>query len=895
VALLTIQDKVSLNNFWGKAQLRAESGSLYSYHPLPCHAFDVAAVGKVWLETDKGLTRWLGGQMGILPEKVVALLTPLLALHDLGKFAAAFQAKAEPFPINILKSGDRKKLPDRFQHDNGGLSFVEKYFDGLFPSADTSSAGKALQILLAAVIGHHGVPPRPIENQVLRDYFWPEGIAAAQGFCQLVTELFGWPTEIPSKKAAKQASTIIAGFCIACDWLGSNQRYFPYVSPETDLDCYWREAQSQAKTALSQAGLIGAKPRGSVRLTDILKRSDVSESPLQSWATEVALPEGPLMILMEDETGSGKTEAALLLASRLMAEGRASGIYTALPTMATANALYDRLSDCYQALFMPDEAPSLALVHGRSHLRDAFRTLELAEGDVNENYDDEPSASTNCSAWLRDDRRKAFLADIGAGTIDQALLAILPVRFQALRFFGLSRRVLILDEIHGYDSFVSMEVERLITWQVAQGGSCILLSATLPLAIRRRLMTAYSLGLGTNIISPEDRSYPAATLVSKGCAETQPIKGRAERARQVPVQFLSSPDIAIDAIAEAAAQGCAVAYIRNTVDDALEAHAALVACGIDAFLFHARFALADRFARENDVVRCFGKDSKAAGRYGQVLVSTQVIEQSLDLDFDLMVTDLAPVDLIIQRAGRLWRHARPERTGEPRLLIVSPEPVTSADKDWYGRMFPRAQWVYRDHGGLWLTADVLTRAGMVETPGGVRELVEAVYGEEAQIPSPLEKSRLDAFGKKSAHRAIANSQLLNPNDGYARTGAWESDTRAETRLNDRVNKMLRLAVIEKDCIVPYATHPKIDTYQSWTLSEVPISGRRAGGSVIPPEFCAQAEVVRQDWKRFDQDKLLVLLEPSSQEGVFQSRLTDHNGVEYPIEYSPVRGLVFPST
>ena len=174
------------------------------------------------------------------------------------------------------------------------------------------------------------------------------------------------------------------------------------------------------------------------------------------------MPEGPCLFVIEDVTGAGKTEAALVLAHRLMCAGRASGAFVALPTMATANAMYGRLSDAYARLFVSSAHPSLVLAHGRSKLNDAFTDsiLDGAAADAVDLRNDDADApvAAQCAAWIADNRRKSFLAQLGVGTIDQALLAVLPSRHSPLRLLGLAQRVLIVDEAHAYDAYVGAEL-----------------------------------------------------------------------------------------------------------------------------------------------------------------------------------------------------------------------------------------------------------------------------------------------------------------------------------------------------------------------------------------------------------------------------------------------------
>lgn len=883
--------------FWGKAQPRHEHGP--SYHPLPYHALDVAAVGKVWLELDTRLTAWFARSLGMPSQYLSGLICPFLALHDIGKFAASFQLKVpDRFPSAVF-GGVPSQRGGGFRHDSAGFHFLKEQFARSFPHWEADDIHAVLP-LLSAVTGHHGEPPPDRFAGLLLDDYRTEGLEAALAYCRAVFDLMGHSKALPDERLAERMSTAVAGFGIACDWLGSNQEYFPYAAPDLALVNYWPVAQQQARAALAASGLIAAVPASSTSLAGLLNIAEPKPTSLQHWAATTELPDGPMLVLLEDETGSGKTEAALILASRLMAKGDATGIYTALPTMATANALFGRLAACYAQLFAKEATPSLALVHGRSHLLAAFRRLNFGELQEPERYGTEESASTLCSAWLADDRRKALLADVGVGTIDQAVLAILPARFQALRLFGLARKVLILDEVHAYDAFVSQELERLIEWQATLGGSCVLLSATLPVAVRRRLISAFRRATGGPSIDIVETRYPLATLASRDDFRAAAMEDSSERARRLPVRFLRHPDEALETARRLSAEGRAVAYIRNTVDDAIEAYERLRGAGIDALLFHARMALIDRFEVEERILRLFGKDSDARCRSGKVLVATQVIEQSLDLDFDSMITDLSPIDLIVQRAGRLWRHLRPGRPGSPELLVVSPEPVPDADKNWYGRLLPRAQWVYRDHARLWLTADSLQRCGAIETPRDVRRLIESVYGDEVEdrIPEALRASLMEAEGKSSAHRGLANRQVLSPQAGYISTGPWDDDARATTRLQERQQSTLRLAIVRDGRIFPYAAAfanaNRLSDAERWTLSELQVSAARAHEEVIPSELVKEVEATKAAWGRFDQSQLLLVLR-SAQENMFCGAISDAATKNSEVRYSCEYGLVFSNT
>ena len=898
-------------SFWGKAQpLESDRGPLW--HPLPYHCLDVAAIGEALLNRHHGLLQSLSGLLGLPSEETVSVFCFLLCLHDIGKFAKKFQAKVpERYPGCF--GDDPASVPDRYDHGAGGLRLFDAD-DGLFhlPSGPSRRVWRAL---VSAVVGHHGAPPQPVFGEsliTLRPDFGKVGIEAAGMFIQQAHDLFALPQAVPplEREGVRRASFALAGLAVLADWIGSKQEWFPYCEPIQDLQAYWNHAREQAKGALEASGVLPAGSNNHLEYGALIGTA-VSPTPMQDWTKSVELPDGPALLLIEDETGSGKTEAALMLAHRLMASGRADGLYVALPTMATANAMFDRLAAAYRQLFAAGAFPSIALAHGARDMHAGFRSAVLAAGRDEALYSQtgdreegsETTASAACAAWIADDRRRAFLADAGAGTVDQALLSILPSRHQSLRLLGLMRRVLILDEVHAYDAYMQREIERLLEFQAGLGGSAILLSATLPLSVRKRLADAFSKGLGNEEVTHHsvnsDMDYPLATVCGANVRTSTKVDGQPGRARTLPVRFLRTPEEALVAVEQATRSDQAVLYIRNTVDDALEAHAALTARGLDAAIFHARFALVDRLQIEKRVVDTFGKPklSTPTQRAGSVLIATQVVEQSLDLDFDALITDLAPIDLLIQRAGRLWRHHRPEREGQPELLVVGPEPIADADEKWFSRAFPRAAYVYKDHARLWLTAKTLADAGSIESPGGLRALIEAVYGDDAElaVPEALQGSFFDAEGRAGAERGVANTNVLDLAKGYVRDGgAWDSDVRTPTRLVDDPQVTLRLARVRDGRIEPYAPHVEPgEPWRAWRLSEVNISARRVGGEAVPSEHADAVRAAKMDWTRFDADKILVVLE-ESEAGDQTWSGTAMSGGETPtdvrLSYSPQRGL-----
>jgi CRISPR-associated endonuclease/helicase Cas3 len=800
-------------SYWGKASPLTQEGE--RFHLLPFHSLDVAACGAQLLTLPNFPLRSLADELGWPARQVESLFVFFLALHDLGKFARAFQGLVPNLSPELVPSDAGKRYEKR--HDTLGWMFwcedsaSDEWLTGL-----PNPAHEFWKIWVRSAVGHHGKPPQESEAGGLialdaSEFFLRADRRAARTF---VAEVARWllPEGIPAPKREQLAilkchAWRLAGLSVLADWLGSNQAFFPYRSEPLPLAEYWEVAQERARQAIAYAGLHWYVAR---ELSDPLKLFAYlrEPTPLQQYAATVELEKGPQLFLLEDVTGAGKTEAALILTQRLMQAGRAHGLYFALPSMATANQMYQRVGGVYRQLYEQDAQPSLILSHGARQLVEGFRQSVLQAGEQADDcryQPDEGSASVQCNAWLADNRKKALLAEVGVGTLDQALLAVLPARHQSLRLLGLAGKVLIVDEVHAYDAYMMSLLKTLLTAHARQGGSVILLSATLPLEMRDELLASYRYGLGINDgIGLADRRYPLAVRAGRSL-HSHACETRPQVRRRVQVNALHDEAEVLALIAEQARAGRCIAWIRNTVEDARRAHQ-LLADHLPAenlMLFHSRYAMGDRLDIEAEVLARFGKYSKGVERTGRVLIGTQVLEQSLDFDVDLMISDLAPVDLLIQRAGRLQRHARQvngdaaldgvEQRDAPVLYLLTPQPVDEPAPDWYSSLFPKACFVYPDAGRLWLGARALLSAGCIITPGdegqpgAVRELVEAVYGtDEASIPERLQKTSRDQLGKDMAMQSQAHFNALRLDKGYCidSSARWYEDHQVPTRLGD---------------------------------------------------------------------------------------------------------------
>lgn len=877
-------------HFWAKTRADGEVRS----HPLVYHSLDVAAVFELLLSERFGYWRAFERSFGAPVAGLAPALTALVALHDLGKVAVGFQAKAEEaWPAALLGAWPGRQ--SRYDHAEGSARLLTGDGQPVFlDRLKGTSNRRALHCLLLTIAYHHGKPMDRIANGT------PMSIPklARAGDEALVANsilaAFDPPPPLPiiDSRTAKILSWLLSGLVCLADWIGSGRDFMFHVSELSPREYWLNVARPTALAAIARLRLEPVRPSIDSGSTGVLE-DGWQATPAQHMAAGLPLPDGPMLVMIEDTTGSGKTEAALILARRMMQQQKGSGLFVALPTTATADAMYSRMAEQYRRLFAAGALPSLALAHGRRKLNNLFRDSILPDEDGAEIHDEE-SVGAACAAFFADDRRKVFLAEAGVGTVDQALLAVLPSRYATLRLAGIASKILVIDEAHAYDAYMQKEVETLLAFHAAAGGSAIVLSATLPRAMKEKYARAFR-NLGhDDTVSLDTASYPLFTTVSAaGEPVSNPVAPHEGTSRSVKATRLESRDEALARIAAAARAGACAVYIRNSVDDAIDAWQELKDKGLEPLLFHARFAMADRLAVEREVLRLFSKHSTLEQRRGKILVATQVVEQSLDLDFDVMVSDLAPIDLLVQRAGRLWRHRRGDRPAPgPELLVVSPEPLSTIQKTWATAAFPRGAHVYRNHAVLWKSAKVLFEAGAINTPDNLRDLIESVYGELAvEIPPALTDNADFSEGRESAETSQAKHNVLPLEDGYAgsKNAAWNSDIAIPTRLGEP-QTLFRLARWQDGALIPYARADATgDPMLAWALSEMSVARRRATGrGAVPADVEQAALAIERPWREHG-DAAVVL-------PIIDSRLSllNDRNLTRGASYTPQCGLTWES-
>lgn len=562
--------------YWGKA-MPSSDGDSARFHLLCYHSLDVAAVGYQLLDQDPMLCCRLAADLNVSNSWLRDIFTFCLMLHDIGKFTRAFQNLVPNLSPELVAFDGR--CAGSIRHDSLGFSLwntigIQRIFSDL-----TDQQRENLTVMIEIVCGHHGKPPENI-RRAIRSYLLPEDEQAVANFVEDAKSLW-LPDLVPLANIdinnLKRVSWQLAGAAVMADWLGSNQTIFSYIDKIMPLDEYWSSIalpRAERALALSISNNLSVNPFTSIKQQfEFIKQP----TPLQSFAENVQIGDSQQLFILEDVTGAGKTEAAMVLVHRLMSLGLAKGVYVGLPTMATANGMYSRMAQSYRSLYAGEQAPSLVLAHGASNLSEQFSQstrfsdkVALIQQQEDKDYArDDVSASAYCNQWLADNRKKSLLADVGVGTIDQALLGILPARHQSLRLLGLTNKVLLVDEVHAFDPYMRTLLAALVRAHAAQGGSVILLSATLPFNLRSQLINAFALGAGINCPRLSlDAKYPWVTQFSHSGFVESPVDTRDSVRRRVKVTRIETKADCIKTIREVVNRGACVCWIRNTVKDA---------------------------------------------------------------------------------------------------------------------------------------------------------------------------------------------------------------------------------------------------------------------------------------------------------------------------------------
>ncbi len=794
-------------SYWGKARPDVVVEDGVTHHLLPYHCLDVAAVAASWWEKSAairlvGCTAFgysSGDEAAV--RQLRAWILFFIALHDLGKFDVRFQMKApdalsQCWPsLNFRDVDSANQIIRTYAHGGEGYSwFVQEYQSLLGLEVSDYEILDGWCPWIAAVTGHHGVIPSSsaINTPNAEDYVIQYDARARREWFGALSELFLEPVGLNLRDQPppchEGAQAWLAGFCSVVDWLGSSEQVFKYTTERIPLDSYFAERLNLAavRNILATSGL--AQSIKDYRGIQAVLPANWTPRQVQTLVDGLLVTRG--LTIIEAPTGSGKTEAAMAYAWRLLSAGYADSIVFALPTQATANAMLDRLIEFAEKVF-PIGATNVVLAHGKRDYNPQF--IDLKTASVSRTAQGKEEAWAQCAEWLAQSRKRVFLGQIGVCTIDQVLLSVLPIKHKFVRAFGINKSVLIVDEVHAYDRYMYGLLDAVLARQRATGGSAILLSATLPGEQRRDLLKAWDTDAG----ALEEMAYPLITHVSQQNFSTLTLPlDKPPESRIVQIECVATSEAApveklILRILEAAEAGGTVAIVCNLVDVAQALARRLKQdATVPVDVFHARYRFVDRQEKEKTVLSFYGKNSNRVG--GRILVATQVIEQSLDLDFDWMITQICPADLLFQRLGRLHRHdrERPPHCTDPRCTVLVP------DNGNYGLH----KLIYGNTRVLWRTEQLLrqTPRGEIVFPGAYRVWIETVYQRDEWENEP-EKITLDY----EAFRAVENQRK---ND---------AERLVSTFMNPFADEDDTVTVLTRDSerrlsVIPVASTPKGD-------------------------------------------------------------------------------------
>ncbi len=857
---------------WGKTD---------PFHPLVLHCIDVGILGQQLLESRyfAVIKHYLQVITEMDADQLTRFVGFLLACHDLGKCSADFQGKGEAAILAEFKQAglELRNVPEKLRHEAMSATLMEGILDAY------GNINKEAILLLSRILrGHHGnfKSRAEPENPTLVASWQP----ARSELVDTLHHVFNSRDLLPTIHVSNEgyAGVVLTGMLVLSDWVASNEEMYDFPAmtrgqAPIDIPRYKREATERAKMVIARLGFD--------RIIDWQDKHSFSEiwpgfenlRPVQHTCEKIA-NSSPGLAIIESSMGSGKTEAALYLASQWMESSDVAGLYMALPTAATSNQMHTRVQ-----AFLEKHDQSLEhrvkLVHGMSWLIDGESGRhetrpKKVEGQTtptptHTRIDEEANTEAFVARdWFRP-KKRALLIPYAVGTVDQALMSVLNVKFGFLRLLGLTGKILIIDEVHAYDPYMNCILIRLLEWMSLLKIPVILLSATLPSSRRESLVQAYlgtvekpagQSGAKTTLIQAPN-PYPLVTTATKAGGVIQHDVHDSSKPVLVQIDKLEGKLGNVQEVAwlalSIAKQGKCTCVLCNTVKVAQSTYDSLIQAagplddedktqdGIVIKLFHARFPAERRTEIENSVLDLFDKKSlpdrdgvilKKRPRMA-ILVATQVVEQSLDLDFDEMISEIAPIDLLLQRIGRVHRHDRPDRVDKDKPVFHLLLPLIT------NMAFGDIENVYSKYV-LLRTCLVLHDKTSITIPTDIRGLVEAVYDFSRDVTvgqgwcdaGTLAMAKRDHDNDEEADRQEARQYLIPKPSERSFSLAKQQDVlyeeedekkvsylHAKTRNDDDTMRCIMLDEVQYEGVLSRETQPDVEALKAIFMQSVNIS------------------------------------------------------------------------
>ncbi len=744
-------DKDYLNLIWAKTT---------PFKSIAAHSLDTAAVAEALLVNGNfntvlpDLAVWLEITPSASTYKdIQELILYLASLHDIGKINPFFIGKNDDKNIcKILNSEelirDYRRDMEKFRHEDYTKYVLlriwqeKKRFESVNTRKKDSTADNLALVLSLHHQGKEGkgkeIPDCDAKilwtlhqdklEEIMYGMFHPPEIVLNSGTCNHVSAV----------------CMVLLGIVVLSDWLASSNAFVDLELKEgEEYADYYCRIKERACALVQESHLSATKlPEGNC-FTDVWKNIPRSGMRSLQIVTEHIMDakEKPLLLLIEAPMGEGKTEAGAYAAFRMGEYFGKKGFYVALPTSATANQMHGRMERLMEAVFPGSQ---VRLLHSLAWLSDKSTKPE------NDVYSED---ARYAQEWTKPLRR-GLLQGYSVGTIDQILMSALHVRYGVIRLLGMQNKVLILDEVHAYDAYMQDILQRMLEWCRELRIPVVMLSATLATETKKNILRVYRADY------QEEQEYPAITAVfENGNYKIAPISGVSKR-RIISIHteaLLNNIDAVTDCALKTVEGGGCLCVLVNTVGRAQKLYQSLKESAgeeVELYLFHARFSEGRKQRIEKQMIRLFGPD-KSQRPHRAIVVATQIMEQSIDTDFDFMITEIAPIDLILQRLGRMYRHEctpRPKGCNAPKGIILIPE---------QGEGFGVSERIYPPVL-LELSTQYLQGHPQFSCPEAIREAVEFVYGNEALLHADMEKWMERMFQEEIRRSQAKNYELRKP-------------------------------------------------------------------------------------------------------------------------------------